>query len=344
MITIQLSKHEKIKHLVIWCSITIFYLIFDPWKGSFLLQIILTGLVMSSYVFAYYSFLLFIFPRFYNISTIKLILSSLVTFILFLLFDYFNYYHVPGMFGESSLFDNIPVYSLGLQYIIFFFIILIMALGAFQNRVNLKNLEHQNEKEMILLIKNLGFFKNQFNSHITFNFLNYCYSHIHKSSIEGAEAIELFSNMLRHSLGNKVDKPILLIKEIEYISDYIALHRQLNKDIQVDFHVEGNFKNQYILPYILIIFIENAFKHGEIYSVENPVTIRLETFVNSIKLNVNNKKKLIKGMITSIGIGHSNVRQQLELFYKGRYELYINEEGENYSCELSINTKNHKYA
>jgi two-component system LytT family sensor kinase len=339
MLDIQLSKYEKNKHLMIWSLITIFFLIFDPWKGSFLLQIILTSLVMLSYMFAYYSHFLFIFPKFYNRNNAKFIFSSLISLIIFLGFDYINYYQIPIFFNESYLFDKIPVYSLGSQYAVFFFIILVMALASFQNRLSLENLKNQNEKETLLLIKSLGFFKNQFNSHITLNFLNYCYRYLQNTSKEGSDAIELFSNMLRYSLSNKSDELVTVKNEIEYISNFITLQQHLNKAVQVKFSVIGNYTDQYIFPRILINFIENAFKHGETFSTENPINIKLDTTLsNSIKLEVKNIKKSEGRFSISTGIGNNNVKHQLELFYKNKYELKIDNNDETYLCQLVLST------
>lgn len=192
-------------------------------------------------MFSYYSHFLFIFPKFYKVSNAKLIFSSLISLIIFLGFDYINYYQIPKFFNESYLFDNIPIYSLGSQYVVFFFIILVMALASFQNRLSIENLKNQSEKETLLLIKNLGFFKNQFNSHITFNFLNYCFRYLQNTSKEGADAIELFSNMLRYSLSNKPDELVTLKNEIEYISNFIKLQQHLNKAVQVKFSVTGDY-------------------------------------------------------------------------------------------------------
>jgi two-component system LytT family sensor kinase len=341
---IRLTKKEMIRHLIVWSIITAFISFIDPITGHFIMKVLVTLLLMLGYMFVYYVEYLFILPMFYGRNTLKLSLYILCCLIIFEVINYFTFYYVMSMFGDVGDFDNAPPYVLALTSLFRFFFVSVVAIGAYQNKMSKLKIQMQDEREKALLIKELGFFKNQFNSHIIFNFLTYCYRYVQKDSREGAEAIELFSNMLKHTLNDNPDEPIELKKEIEYISNFIDLHRQLNKQIQVEFHVEGDMSNQYILPRILITFIENAFKHGEIHSIENPILIRLETFINSIKLNVVNKKKSIKEMIVSTGVGHHNVRQQLELFYKKEYELNINDDGENYSCELLLNTKNRIYA
>lgn len=344
MDVIRLTKKEKIRHLTIWALITAFTCIVDPPPPdkALILSITGVGLTMLSYIIVYYAHYLYIFPRFYRKSLLKLITFSFLVFIILLIIDYTEVYFISTMFGDPAEFEGAPVHDLGVILLIFFFIITTMAYGAYQNRLSIYNINSQYEREKVLLTKSIGFFQNQFNPHIIFNFLNYCYGTILKNSKDGAEAIALFSNMLRHSIMNKADEPIPLIKEIEYISDFIALHRQLSKSIEVNFQIIGDLKNQQILPRILITFIENAFKHGEIYSPEYPVKIKIETDINSIKLSVENKKQIteeIESIANKTRIGHFNVRQQLELFYKGKYELRISDKNENYLCELSLNTK-----
>jgi hypothetical protein len=340
---VRLTKRDKIKHLIIWTLITGFTCLVDPPPPDKALILSITGVVLTmlSYMFVYYAHYFYIFPKFYKKNLFKLIGYSLVTFIILLAIDYTEVYYISTMFGDPAEFEGAPIYELGSVLLIFFFIIAIMALGAYQNRLSIYNIKSQYEREKILLTKNIGFFQNQFNSHIIFNFLNYCYGTVLKNSQEGGEAIALFSNMLRHSITNKADEPIPLAKEIEYISDYISLHRQLSKSVQVSFEINGDLKNKQILPRILITFIENAFKHGEIHSPEHPVRIKIETYLNSIKLFVENKKPRRKEGLTTNnnGIGHLNVRQQLELFYKDKYNLHISNGNENYLCELSLNTK-----
>jgi LytS/YehU family sensor histidine kinase len=144
--------------------------------------------------------------------------------------------------------------------------------------------------------------------------------------------------MLRHTVDESIDQPVSLYKEIEYISNFISLHKQLNKKIQINFSVEGDITHREIIPRILITFIENAFKHGDIYCVKTPITFKVESSTNFICFSVNNKKK--KGndkKLHSIGLGLAFVKQQLESFYKNKYDLKIDDMPEDYSCRLLIN-------
>lgn len=237
---------------------------------------------------------------------------------------------------SGAFYEGYPIYSLALNQIIFFFIILITAYPAFQKKVNITEIRNQGEREKLLLMRKLSFFKNQFNSHITLSFLNYCHNQLHKNSKEGAVALELFSEMVRQNIESKCNKLIPLKNEIKYIYNFIGLQKCLYKDVYVNFEITGDISNKYILPRILITFIENAFKHGESYSKDNPISILLEISTDWIRFKVINRKKRSRDNIISTGIGNYNVKQQLEIFYKSKHSLKIIDIGQNYECELML--------
>ena len=328
-----LSRQDKIKHLVTWVILTVFISIADPIDGSFIVQVIGTGLIMGSYIFVFYSQFLFVFPKFYRINNFKLFVIVLCVFIIhlaitFLVFSFVTKYFERGLSHEDWLFIEFILFS----------IISAVAFGSYQNKASMAKMHAQNEKEKLLLMKELGFFKNQFNSHITFNFLNYCYGHVRQSSKEATEAIESYSEMLRFTMNNKPDEVVPLEKEIAYINQFINLKKQLSKGLCVTFNTEGNMADKFILPRIFITFVENAFKHGDTHSMENPIAINITSSIQNIILEVKNKKQQQKQHIVSTGVGQQNVKNQLNLFYKNKHQLELSETQDSYYCKLSINT------
>jgi two-component system, LytTR family, sensor kinase len=187
-----------------------------------------------------------------------------------------------------------------------------------------------------LLQKELNFLKNQFNSHITFNFLNFCYSKVHNLSEETAEAIDLFSSMLRYSLEIRPEQKVPLLKEIEYIKNFIELQKLLTSQVYVDFTCQGNFNDKLILPRILVTFVENAFKHGQFNKSSHPITISLKEHEDSICFKVINKRNNKKNL-NNTGIGIENVFQVLNLYYDKAYKLNISDsENDYYESTLDL--------
>ena len=68
--------------------------------------------------------------------------------------------------------------------------------------------------------------------------------------------------MIRYTIYEGKKERVLLKDEIEYLSNYIKLHkiRYRNKvDIQFTHEIDSSIE---IAPLLFIIFLENAFKHG----------------------------------------------------------------------------------
>ncbi len=333
---IKLLLQKKItKHILFWSILITYVSIIDPIKGTLWGKVFGTFLIMFRYAFAYYVEVAIIFP---NFSKNKIILTLLIclTFLFYFLLCHLTYASFLSKDSIKSSFEGMSTFSVIVSNAIMFSIISVMALGAYQNKIGIDKLKFKSEKEKALLFKEVGFLKNQFNSHITFNFLNYCYSRIHKNSIETAEAIEVFARMLRYSLNNKVYEKVLLKKEIEYIEDFITLQKLLSNYANINFCILGEDNNSiYILPRILIVFVENAFKHGDLHSIENPITIQLYSSTEYIEFKVTNKKNKHKIAEVS-GIGHSNLKQQLELQYKNKYILEIDDNNTSYSSNFKL--------
>lgn len=338
MLSVRNKLNEKNwRHIIVWTILAIFMFYIDGQSVSLKTRLIGTCLVVLGYMFVYYFEYLLIFPKFYKVNLFNLAISLLGLLIIFQLINHFIFFIVIPFLGDPNGFEHDPPYFLFLTTSFLFFFISIVAFGATQNERSKFDLRIQCEREKALLVKELGFFKNQFNPHITFNFLNYCYSHCQKESVEGGQAIELFSQMLRYTLSSKADEPVPLQKEIEHISNFIAIQQILEKDIHVDFLVTGESQSKYVLPRILINFVENAFKHGETKCKNFPIRIEIKTSNDTIELIVKNKKR--KHSKLSTGVGNSNSLKQLELLYKGDYQYTNKNEEDFYSCEIQLINK-----
>jgi two-component system LytT family sensor kinase len=332
----QIDKKVILKHCAAWLVITIVNAIIG-YEGLKLTTTIVAELLgMLASMFIYYTESLFVFPKFYEKSVLKMTIALLAVLSIYICMLYFIFYYLIPKFGDKIYYDGTPIYVLILNSSFLFFLTSIVAYGSYLNRKTKRSIEMQTAREKTLLLKQLGFLKNQFNSHIIFNFLNYCYSHVHKNSKSGAEAIELFSGMLAYTLDSNPDKPVLLENEIEYISNYLKLQKILHHDVQIDFKVEGNLKDKFIIPQIFINFIENAFKHGDTRSSEFPITIKVCSYENHIKLDVSNKKKGDSTIIQSTRVGNLNVLQQLQLLYRDKFEYNYTDGAESYCCTLLL--------
>jgi two-component system LytT family sensor kinase len=330
---LNLLNKKTLNHFIFWISFAFIVFIIDPPRGPILIQIGGVFLLVSNYVFTYYINLHIIFPNFYT-KQLYLLFAIVIFFALFMFFDFLIWDKFLGPYNRvKSSFASNWVTMIIPQFFLFSFIAM-PALGAYQNKIGIEKLKLKGEKEKKLRLKELEFLRNQFNSHITFDFLNQCHTLIHKDSTETAEAIEIFSRMLRYSLNSKAQEKVQLKGEIEYIENFIKLQKLLSTDVMVNLSVKGD-GTIYILPRILIAFVENAFKHGDLHSTDHPISIELNTTEEYLHFTVTNKKNKHK-IIEPSGIGNFNMKQQLELLYKNKYTLTISDEDTLYSTHLKL--------
>ncbi len=326
------DKALLIRHAFSWLLITLYISYLDPVGGDFVYLIVGTTLTMSLYIFNYYLPSLIAFPVYFNTYKWHSIwINSLILIILFAL-----HYYVNFVFFAQPRDVQIDLFLWGLEKLFFISIIYIVSYGFYENRKSIIDLKKQSDKEKAVVKRELGFFKNQFNHHISFNFLNYCYSYALKSTDSTAHVIATYSDMLHYTLDSKADQAMPLNKEIQYIQQYIEIQQQFIPNLAVLFNLNGTFEGEKILPRVLITFVENAFKHGVTDDINRPIKIDLLVNKNQLLFAVSNAKPLVKKQVVSTGIGNFNAKNQLDLFYENKYQLDVIEDETTYVCNLNL--------
>ena len=94
-----------------------------------------------------------------------------------------------------------------------------------------------------------------------------------------------------------------------------------------------------IAPFLLIPFVENAFKHVSRYSDQSN-WIRMSLHLKGDKLvfgiaNSTQPLHVVRDYETS-GVGLSNVKRRLELLYTNAHTLDIHKDDQSYSVELQL--------
>ncbi len=94
-----------------------------------------------------------------------------------------------------------------------------------------------------------------------------------------------------------------------------------------------------IPPLLLIVFVENAFKHGVSYNHPSFIRIRIEYADGKVYATIENSRHTAPERQHPVGIGLENVRKRLSLIYgeKG-YLLEIREAETTYTVQLEIPT------
>jgi two-component system, LytTR family, sensor kinase len=194
------------------------------------------------------------------------------------------------------------------------------------------------ETQLKLKISELENLKAQFNPHFLFNSLWYIYVLVQETGNKNAtKAVELLSTMMRYSMRNRqVNELVSLEDELNYAHNFIELQRLRTPVIKLDYQVHGDLTGITILPLVLISFVENACKHGQLNEAENPLRIHLNVEDRGkIIFFVKNKISLL-GKERSSGIGLENVKNRLTTAYGNNFKLNINNSEGFYTSELII--------
>ncbi|MFC2151846.1 sensor histidine kinase [Bacteroidota bacterium] len=208
-----------------------------------------------------------------------------------------------------------------------------------------RNKELQNKilnTQLQLKEQELHYLKMQIHPHFLFNTLNTIYGFALKQSKQTADIILKLSNLLDYIL-YQVDKPkVRLIEEVLHIKEYVELEKIRFKDnLKVSFNFNKIDEKLQIAPMLLIPFVENAFKHGnlkdgiiEIYIDLQAHKDKLDFSIRNTALNEINKENK--------GIGLENIAKRLKLHYENKFQLVTEHKNDWYFAKLVISDLNTK--
>jgi len=190
----------------------------------------------------------------------------------------------------------------------------------------------------------LQFLKSQINPHFLFNSLNNLYANALEKSERTLEIILELSNVLRYMLYDCKSAYVPLKKELEQIENFIKINElQIEERGSIAFNMPKSIPNFHIAPLLLIVFIENAFKHSTA-SQSDGIFIDITIAINDegeFIFNCNNSHEQQSNIDNlSNGIGLENVKKRLNLIYPNAHHLKIKNTEDLYEVRLSINLNN----
>lgn len=199
----------------------------------------------------------------------------------------------------------------------------------------------RSELAAVQLDTEVKFLKSQVNPHFLFNTLNNLFSMAQKKGDDGlADGISKLSGMMRYMIYESNEEYVPLKKEIEYLEDCIVLNklRYADNEALVSFDFPSDTSGINIAPMLFIPFVENAFKHGVAIGRSSEIDISIAVADKRLTFTCENNIYSVKKMEgEKSGIGLENVKRRLELLYRGKYELSINNTGNKYIVNLGIN-------
>ena len=240
--------------------------------------------------------------------------AGTITWILFLygrtVFQ-FNYLQNEPSFKRNSFAD---IFINNITFVIAYFLF-VTACKYFKDGFIAQQFEAEKKQQQLAAeVNNL---KSQIAPHFLFNTLNNLYGLAVEKSDKLPDLMLRLSDLLRHSLYETQKSFVPIGDEIKVLKSYIELETvRLEDDLHLKFENTISEESPYqIAPLILIVFVENAFKHAK-FVQSTAVNIEIKTTLDGDWLNMtvsNNYNKEKES--SSNGVGLTNVKRRLEVLY-----------------------------
>jgi LytS/YehU family sensor histidine kinase len=206
-----------------------------------------------------------------------------------------------------------------------------MALSSYRQQIRSLKLAKENAE------LEFNFLKSQINPHFLFNSLNNIYGLILNDEKEkSARIVARLSEFLRYSLYDWTQDKVPVLKEIQLLKDYIELESIRLNHTKVTFRHETDGSVEKLASLLMIPIIENAFK----FSPDNEsafINIQLSIKNKRLHFSIENSVDPDRQMNSSGGIGLTNFKKRLELYYPHMYDYTVKNSEARYSAILNIN-------
>lgn len=172
----------------------------------------------------------------------------------------------------------------------------------------------------------MDYLRYQINPHFFMNTLNNIHALIDIDTEYAKSAVIELSKMMRYVLYESSSETISLKKDIQFIENYIELMRiRYDSSIDICLDYPATIPNKVAIPpLLLIVFVENAFKHGVSYNHASFIHIRIGYRDDAVTAVISNSRHE-KSRPGTTGIGLENVKKRLALIYQDNYTLSIDD-------------------
>ena len=233
-------------------------------------------------------------------------------------------------YGEVTVANLLLIYIISMSYAAMYWMTLTgvnYMVSYSEAKLKTKRLSKEKTEAELLYLKS------QINPHTLFNVINNIYFLMDEDVAKAKTALSTYSDMLSYQLYDCEDKLISLSGEIGYIEDNIVIERIRREQLNVDLKIGSLEFQKQIPPFILLPFIENAFKH---LGGDNSVEISIHTTKTQILFAVKNSLEHIGKTHNTWGIGLKNVNKRLDLLFPDRYKLDVTKSDKNYNVILEL--------
>ncbi|MBP6867398.1 MAG: histidine kinase [Bacteroidales bacterium] len=205
------------------------------------------------------------------------------------------------------------------------------------NNVKEKMLAHEADNK--LMNYKMEFLQFQISPHFLMNTLNNIHVLVDTDEKKAKDAIVSLSRLLRHMLYESTPgAKVSLERQLAVFRAYCNLNLlRYGENVKLSITVQRDIPNVQLPPLIMIVFIENAFKHGIVYGEENHIDMNFWVEPGFFHFSISNtvfpdKPKSAKPG----GLGIKNVKERLNLLYGDSYKLTMEQTQSEYIVHLQL--------
>jgi len=235
---------------------------------------------------------------------------------------------------QLQWYGRIPIWiPLPIGLMVFFVVTSILFLAASMDRLHqlLQGQVRTQKLERALAEARFRMLRYQLNPHFIFNALNSAIGLMRENPLRTSGFVFRLARFLRASLYHSSDLTVALSDELETLQAYLDIEKVRFEDrLDVVFAIQDDAKTCLVPELILQPLVENAIKHG----------MRPAPFVLSIHVRAARKGSILRLEVANTGhietraatgsqpagIGISNLRERLEMVYRGQETLSLSEE------------------
>lgn len=337
--------YKPIIHLVFWViAVFVMYKQFAlSGMETFLVDLVYTFLFMTPVVLITYLNFGFLLPKYfskkrYGIWLLGNGIGVGIGYLLhFFIFDVLSDWLLSG-FYMISFSDEIKL----INYFLIFLVIstlLWLSQAWFQWQVSQQKMLQLKQENTALQLDLLRY---QIQPHFLFNTLSSLYSLAEKGDPGTGKSIIRLSELLRYFIYENQADFLPWEKEWEVLQNYVNLQKlRLPKDFDIKIEAKEISEGKRIASGVWMVFLENAFKHGlKARTQKSYIHLNLSGEANSLRFEISNSKGKADQLFTDQkGIGLENVKRRLELLYRDRFQLKIDEQPAYFKVTLITPTE-----
>jgi hypothetical protein len=201
-----------------------------------------------------------------------------------------------------------------------------------------EQLRHEIETDHLQL--QLSQLKAQLQPHFLFNTLNSLYGMSLTGSKETPRFILLLSQMMQYVLYDCNNEKVTLKEELDFLQGYFEIEQKKFPLAKIQLEVPADLPDIEIPPLLYLPLVENSFKYG-LHRLEDHVGVKAAITFNEKQLTFNIENECLPVNANEVknnrgGIGLSNIKKRLSLYYPDRYQLEHGEKAGKYLVTLTI--------